>query len=209
MFRRTRSEDGAVAVEAALITPLLFLLVMGIVELAFLMRDDVALTSLVRTAGRTASANPGAGPAGVDAEGDCVAPCSGGNVPKLAQLAANAIQRAGTALPEDSITELWIYRANDKGFPGANGSTAMSCSINCIQYRWVKAKDEFRYYTGTWLSKGISACANNNPDAVGVYLKSRHDFNTNVFSSAVDIEDHAVFTFEPLPNAICGADQHS
>lgn len=203
-----KQSRGAVAVEAALVTPLILLMVFGIIEMAFLMKDDVALTSAVRNGGRTASASAGAGPAGVDADGDCIAPCSAANTPRLAQLAANAIQRSGSALPKDSIEELWIYKANDKGYPGNAGATAWSCSADCIRYKWVAAKDQFRYYGGTWQSASIAACANNSPDAVGIYMKARHSFITGLFSNGVEIEDHAVFAFEPLPSLSCAAGSH-
>ena len=49
---RKRSERGAVAVEAALVTPILLILVFGIIEMGFLMKDDIALTSAVRNGGR-------------------------------------------------------------------------------------------------------------------------------------------------------------
>jgi hypothetical protein len=199
---------GAVAVEAALVTPLLLLMVFGIIEMAFLMKDDVALTSAVRTGGRTASASAGAGPAGVDADGDCVAPCSAANTPRLAQLAANAIQKSGSALPQDSIQELWIYKANDKGYPGGTGATAWTCSTDCIRYRWVGAKNQFRYYSGTWQSASIAACANSSPDSVGIYMKAKHRFLTGLFFHDVDIDDHAVFAFEPLPSLSCAAGSH-
>ena len=163
-----RSERGAVVVEAALVTPLLMALLLGIIEMALLMKDDVALTSAVRNGGRTASANAGAGPGGVNEGGDCFAPCSPANAPMFAQMAANSIQLAGSALPKDSIQELWIYKANDKGYPGANGSTTMTCSTNCVRYKWVPSKDQFRYYSGSWTSSTVNACANNNPDAVGI-----------------------------------------
>lgn len=205
---RARSERGAVVVEAALITPILMLLVFGIIEMALLMKDDVALTSAVRNGGRIASANAGAGHGGVNEEGDCVSPCSGENTPKLAQLAAHAIQTAGTALPKDSILELWVYKANNKGYPGLDNSTTWSCSTNCVAYKWNKTKDEFRYLSGSWASASINACANSSPDSVGVYMKAKHSFITGLFSKGVEIEDHAVFTFEPLPTLKCAANTH-
>lgn len=207
-----RSERGAVVVEAALVTPLLMALILGIIEMALLMKDDVALTSAVRNGGRIASANAAAGPGGVNEGGDCVSPCSPANAPMFAQLAANAIQSAGTALPRDSIQELWIYKANDKGFPGANGSTAMTCSTNCVKYKWVPAKDQFRYYSGSWTSSTVNACANSTAppiDVLGVYMLARHDFVSGFFGKSVNIEDHAVFTFEPLPTLTCAAGAHS
>jgi hypothetical protein len=195
--------------EAALVTPVLLILIFGIIEMAFLMRDDVALTSAVRNGGRTASANAGAGPGGVNEGGDCVAPCSPTNAPMFAQLAANAIQRAGTALPKDSIKELWIYKANDKGYPGATGNTTMTCASSCVKYRWVPSKDQFRYSSGSWPSSSVNACANNSPDSVGIYMKAQHDFLTGFFSDNVMIEDHAVFAFEPLPTLTCAGGAHT
>lgn len=206
---RRRSDRGAVAVEAALVTPLILLLITGIIELALLMRDDVALTSAVRNGGRTASANAGAGPGGTNEGGDCIAPCSPGNAPMLAQLAANAIQRAGSAMPKDSITELWVYKANLQGYPGTDGNKTWTCGSNCVKYKWVKAKDQFRYYSGTWTSSTINACANNTPDSVGIYMRADHKFITGFFVDKIGIEDHAVFTFEPLPTLTCAAGQHS
>src|SRR3712207_4206326 len=192
MSPRSRSSArGAVAMEAALVTPVLLLLIFGIIEMALLMRDNVSLTSAVRTGGRTASANPGAGPGGINEGGDCVAPCSPANAPMFAQLAANAIQRAGIALPKDSIKELWVYKANNKGYPGATGSTTMTCGTNCVKYKWNPAKDQFRYSSGSWVSTTVNACANNSPDAVGIYMVAEHDFVTGFFSDHATIRDHS------------------
>ncbi len=201
------NERGAVVVEAALVTPLLMALLLGIIEMALLMKDDVALTSAVRTGGRTASANAGAGPGGINEGGDCVTPCSPANAPMFAQLAANSIQRASTALPRDSIEELWVYKANDKGYPGANGATVWACNTNCVKYKWVDTKG-FRYMSGTWTSSTVNACANNSPDAVGIYMKAKHDFLTGFFTNDVMIEDHAVFAFEPLATLSCAPGAH-
>lgn len=207
---RTRNGDrGAVAVEAALVTPLILLLITGVIELALLMRDDVALTSAVRNGGRTASANAGAGPGGTNEGGDCVSPCSPANAPMFAQLAANSIQRAGSAMPKDSIVELWVYKANNKGYPGVDGSTSWVCGSNCVKYKWAPAKDQFRYLSGTWTSSTVNACANNSPDSVGIYMKADHKFITGFFKDKLSIEDHAVFTFEPLPTLTCASGQHA
>jgi hypothetical protein len=204
-----RSERGAVVVEAALVTPLLMALLLGIIEMALLMKDDVALTSAVRNGGRIASANAGAGPGGVAADdGSCTSPCSPASAPMFAQLAANAIQTAGSALAKDSIQELWIYRANNKGYPGTDGATAMVCGANCVRYKWMDSKDQFRYFSGSWASTSVNACANNNPDSVGVYMKAQHDFVSGFFRDNILIEDHAVFTFEPLPTLSCAPNEH-
>lgn len=203
-----RSERGAVVVEAALVTPLLMALVLGIIEMALLMKDDVALTSAVRNGGRIASANLEQGAGGTNEAGDCVSPCSPADTPMFAQLAANAIQSSGTALPKDAIQELWIYRANNKGYPGADNGVSWTCTTNCVRYKWVPSKDQFRYYSGKWDWQSINACAGTNPDLVGIYMKARHSFVSGFFGRTVDLDDHAVFSFEPLPTLTCAPNQH-
>jgi hypothetical protein len=126
----------------------------------------------------------------------------------LAQLAANAVQRAGSALPEDAIDELWIYRANEEGYPLPDGNEEWTCGTDCVRYRWVDSQDGFRFAGGTWLSSEIDACANQEPDAVGVYIRASHDFITGLFDGRT-VDDHAVFAFEPLPTLTCAGGDHS
>ena len=214
--RRARRERGAVAVEAAIITPVLMLLVFGIIEFAFVMRDHVAVTSAVRVGGRMASAMPGAGPGGTNEEGDCEQPCSPANAPMFAQIAANAVQRAGSAMPKDSINELWVYKANTSGYPGDEANTGNvegvdpfeSCPSNCVRYKWVDSKNQFRYLGGAWVSSTVNACLTNT-DAVGVYILSTHEYVTGLFGATLPVSDHAVMSFEPMSSVNCAAGQHS
>jgi hypothetical protein len=127
----------------------------------------------------------------------------------FAQLAANAIQQAGSALPKDSIEELWVYKANAKGYPGTATNTSWTCTTNCVKFKWVDSKDQFRYVSGTWTSSTVNACANNSPDAVGIYMKADHKFLTGFFTRDVEIDDHSVFAFEPLPTLTCAPGSHS
>jgi hypothetical protein len=87
--------------------------------------------------------------------------------------------------------------------------TSMTCGANCVKYKWVPAKDQFRYLSGTWTSSTVNACANNNPDAVGIYIQAKHDFLTGFFANDVTIEDHSVFAFEPLPTISCASGAHT
>jgi hypothetical protein len=213
-LRRRRNERGAAAVEAALITPILVLLVFGIIEFSFVLRDYQVVSSDVRAGARIASTGADAGP------GTCevyvgAPPCTSGNSPALAQLAADAIQREGSAMPPNSINYILVYQANDKGFPGANGSTAMpsSCAgvANCVKFTWqpnaASGAGAFRYADGVWLSKNISACFPGNAtwplNRVGVYMNATHKMITGLFGSSITISDRAAFDFEPLPTASC------
>ncbi len=200
-----RGEDtGAAAVEFALVSLLLFTLVFGIIEFSLLMRDNVAVSSSVRTAARVASAEAGSGPASCPTTPSPPPPCSPTSAPKLAQDAADAIQRAGTAMPKGNIDELWIYKANAQGLPPGSTTTiaAAACGSNCVKYIWVDANNRFQYASGTWTSTTINACVGSS-DAVGVILKATHKYLFGMFGTTQAMADRAVMQFEPLPNAVC------
>ena len=110
-------ERGAVALEAALTLPILLIVLLGIIEFTFLMRDHAVVVSDTRMAARIASTGADAG------KGECAAgadapPCVPDNVPALAQEAADAIQRSGSAMPVNQIQYLLVYKANADGYPG-------------------------------------------------------------------------------------------
>ncbi len=213
--RRRRSERGAAAVELAIVTPVIMLIVFGIIEMSFVVRDYAAVTSDVRVAARLASASVDAGPAACLGGADAP-PCTPQSAPALAQLAADAIQRGGSAMPADNIDYLLIYKANAQGYPGADGNKTMpsSCGAipNCVRFVWSPSLDRFRYAEGTWTSSTISACfpgtAANPLDRVGVHLRATHPFLTNLFGASIGISDRAVMNFEPLATQNCGRGQH-
>jgi hypothetical protein len=213
-WSRRRNERGAAAVEAALVTPILCLLVFGIIEFSFLLRDYIVVSSDVRTAARIASTGAGDGPGVCDVYAGAPV-CTGPSSPKLAQLAADAVQREGSAMPPSSINYILVYKANDKGYPGSNGSSTMpsNCSgfSNCVRFTWQPLANSgagaFRYADGSWNSSSISACfpgnATNPLDRVGVYMNAKHKMMTGLFGGTLTIADHATFDFEPLATAIC------
>jgi Flp pilus assembly protein TadG len=205
-LRRERDQRGAVAVEAALITPFLCLLLFGIIEMSLLMRDAVSVNSSVRVGARIASVSASSG------KGTCAAssnppPCSPATVPALAQAAADAIQKAGSAMPKDSIQWVMIYQAGTNGYPV--GQTDLTCGTNCVTYVWDKVLDKFRYASGSWDSSTINACVNDpNAQAVGVALRANHTWITGLFGSGVAIAERSVMQFEPLPNEQCLPGKH-
>lgn len=214
---RFRGERGAVAVEAALVTPILVMLVLGIVEFSLLLRDYVAVSSSVRVGARIASANPGLGPA------TCTpAPCTPPTAPAFAQVAANAIQRAGTAMPKDSIDYIIVYQANKNGYPAPTGTattnipsntatalpaagTTSPCAsfANCTAYKWVDASDSFAYAApGSWSSASVDACP-TTAYGLGVYMHATHRNITSFFGGTFGISDRTVMNFEPLSPTMC------
>lgn len=203
--RRADRERGAAAVEAALVTPLLFALLLGILEMSFLLRDHVAVSSAVRVGARVASAAAAAGP-GICESGPTAPPCTPQASPAFAQAAADAIQRAGSAMPHDSINYLLVYKANTHGLPGPDTNTTMptSCEAasNCVRFVWRPTLKAFRYASGAWDSKTVNACVNES-DTLGVYMNARHEFLSGMFGASVTTSDRAVMKFEPLPEDSC------
>lgn len=200
--RRARSERGAVAVEAALITPILVLIVFGIIEMSLLMRDVVGTTSAVRTGARIASVSAAAGPGTCQASAN-PPPCTPQSAPALAQAAADAIQKAGTALPADSIEWVMIYESGTNGFPV--GQSTLTCGSNCVTYTWDKVLNKFRYTSGAWNTKtAVNACVNHaDRDSVGVAMRVNHPWVTGLFGSTFAVTERSVMQFEPLPNDQC------
>jgi Flp pilus assembly protein TadG len=203
MLRATRRvsregrDNGASAVEAALLIPVVLLIAFGIIDFSLLLRDHVSVTSAVRAGARVASAEPRVPGVYDPATG---APAS---LPALAQDAADAIQRAGSAMPKDSIDELWVYEADSGGYPKNSSGTFNSCSSNCVKFRWVDATNKFQYTSGTWNYTSINACPGDaNAQAVGVYVKATHKFIfASFFGASAGVADHAVMKFEPIPTS--------
>ncbi len=201
----TARERGAVAVETALVMPLLLAVLFGIVEVSLLIRDHVAVTSAVRVGSRIASASADAGP-GTCETGPTAPPCTSASSPALAQAAADAIQRAGSAMPHDSIDYILVYKANAQGFPGAAGNTTMPADCSgvpaCVRFVWRDSANAFRYAGGAWDSKSINACVNES-DTLGVYMRATHKGVTGIFGSSIGLADRSVMKFEPLSEDSC------
>lgn len=167
--------------EAAIILPLLIFLLFGIIEISLLLRDNIAVTSLVRAGARTASAEPR----------------SATMVPDT----VTAMEKAGSALPQDNYDELWIYRADSNGLPiGNSPSDKFSvCGTDCVRYAWNDNRDTFGKVSGSWDPLSINACPGDaNAMSVGVYLKADHKFLTGLFGSTMTVSDYAVLKFEPV-----------
>jgi len=197
------------------VTPLIVLIVFGIIEFAFVLRDYAVVSSDVRNGARIASTAADSGPGTCDTSYTGAPPCTPASSPALAQLAADAIQREGSAMPPGDIDYILVYKANAQGYPGSDGNTSMpaSCSgySSCVKFTWqAKAnggKGAFRYANGSWNSQSISACFPGNSttplDRIGVAMHATHHMVTGLFGTTITLRDHAVMDFEPLPTASC------
>jgi hypothetical protein len=181
---RGRDERGAALVETVIVIPLVLLIVFGIVEFSAAYHDASVTSDASRAGGRIASAQA--------------------RNPAYATNTAESVAAALKTLPSDAPLELWIYKANSAGYPGT-GSSFSSCTTKCIKYTWSSAADNWNYDTpggGGWLSSTHQVCSEPF-DQIGIYVKIRHAFVTNLFGATLDLDDHAVFRFEPTPSAVC------
>lgn len=177
--RYARDDSGAVAVEAALITPVLLLMVFGIVELSLLLKDDLAVSSAVRAGARTGSSLPRFDDGTTD----------------FAQEAADQVARSAGALALTDVS-LTIYAANMNGDP-ASGGTPESCSNRCIHFRYDKTSSTFVRDGGSWAASSINACPGDPAqDAIGVYISYPH--HLAVLGGTFTLADRAVMAFEPV-----------
>lgn len=178
-LRRVRWDDrGVAAVEAAIITPIFLLLVVGILEFGLVFKDQLAVTSAARSGARIASAEP--------------------RNASFATDAAAAVAQEASALDSKTIKALWIYQADSTGHPiGANGGFG-SCSLNCIVFTWNGTS--FVQSSGSWDPMTQDACVGDpQHTSVGVYLDVDHPAVTKVIFNSIGLSSYTVMRLEPIP----------
>lgn len=161
-----------------MVTPLIFLLLFGIIEFGFLFKNYLAVVSSTRSGARMASAMP----RHVD----------------FAQEAANSVVREGSALQRDNIEELWVYKADKiTGLP--DGGSFDSCST-CVRFAvtgsdgaWVATETG-----GSWPADSQNACT-SEADYVGVYVEYTNPGITSLIFDSIELADHSVMSLEPIP----------
>ncbi len=193
-------DRGAVAVEAALIFPILILLAFGAIEWGAYLRTFNEVVSVARAGART---------------GASLAPAYGGS-PRVAiipapitQTVMQSVQSAASALPNDAIEYILIYQANADGFPGLPANRTMTCSVmdtTCDRYTWDTLSNTFKPTVGsTWTGSAINSClgATENGQSIGVYVQAKYRSITPLFGSERSIGTRTVMKFEPRPPGSC------
>jgi hypothetical protein len=172
---RTR---GAALIEAALVLPVLFILVFGIIEIGMLVDTATVTSNASRNGARLASANYG--DAGASERDDVL------------DAVRTTVEESLNSLPESATPqELWIYEANANGYPGA-ASNFSSCASSCIRYTW--DGDGFANPAGSW--NDPDACG-SSLDRIGVYVAVRHEFLTHMLGAGKTVDEHTVMRLEP------------
>lgn len=192
--RRNSGERGAVAIEAALLVPLLVIIAFGMIETALLLRDHVNATSLARAGARVASSEPRFG---------TVAGHASLTGPSFAVDAADSMERAASTLPRTAIDYIYIYRADP-----TTGQPLSACpGIDCLYYRWndqPAPNGRFVYQASNvpnaFNPASINACLGDpNAQFVGVSVQVNHPWLVRFFpGTGTKVTARAVMKFEPL-----------
>ena len=181
--KRILGDRGASAVEAAIVTPVVMVLLFGIIELGFVFKDYLAVAGAVRAGVRTASANP--------------------RMATFAQVAANKVAQTGGAMNFSDVKQLWVFKVD----PTTNktiGFTNFSDCSYCVKFRWDSGTNAFVPITGgdTWASTTQNACSlsiGGPLDRIGVYIQLKHDPFTGLVLQTIYISEASILSLEPMP----------
>lgn len=185
-MRRPRlpDDEGAVAVEAAIILPVLCLLVFGIIEFGMLFRANLSFSQAARSGARTAVAlprTPYADPS--------------------QQAVAGSLR---TTINTNEIKFLTIYKANPTTGLPADGSTYKTCSSSCYRYTWDAGTRTWTLVSGTaWAPSSQKACGTiDHTDYLGIYVEGEYRWKTGIFNpifgSSTTIAERTVMRLEPV-----------
>jgi hypothetical protein len=168
-------ERGAVAVEAAIIFPLLIMLFFGTLEFGLLFRNSHSISKASRSGARVASV---------------LSRQDGYHL-----RAAEAVTAALSGVPDASIDQLIVFKATD----GLGDGDPATCS-DCYKFTWNVDDGNWNDPTGGWPANDQEACGGlNDTDYVGVYVEGHYDWATGLFGSTKTLSETTVMRLEPLP----------
>lgn len=183
---RARDDEGAVLVEAAIVMPLLLLVVFGILEYGLVFRTTLSISESTRAGARVGVAQP--------------------RVEGYEETASAAVSGslASAGIPADDIEELVIYKANPNTGQTVAGGAPQDCTADCWKFVWNAGAQQFDLAPGspTWEASSQFACGSQDQtDFLGVYVRANYTFITGFFGETMTMEERSVMRLEPLPLA--------
>lgn len=194
---RRRGDRGAVIIEAALVTPVLLLLVVGVIEWGLAFRDHLALQSAVAGGARMAAVAGSTATADWQVleavERELV------GVP-MAQVRAVVVFKAdgpGAAVPPECKVASQLVGSTDDPLPGAcNHYTAAELALEAMPESWgsCDATSPVRSYCPGGRRTSLDG---DGPDYLGVYVEIDHPFVTRLPGDQLRLSATAVTKLEP------------
>jgi len=172
-------DSGAVAVETAVVSMLLIILLFGIVESSFLFKDWLSVSAAARAGARMGASQP--------------------RIANFAQASADQVTNALSDLNPANLQAVWVYKTT-----GATGSPPAKCnsSSSCVPFTW-NGTQLTTSSLGNWLSTSQNACAGdvttapNLRDSLGVYVNYTHTSPLGFFFNNSTISQSTVMWIEP------------
>jgi Flp pilus assembly protein TadG len=188
--RRRDRERGVVLVEFAMVMTLLLTMGLGIYEFGFAWRSAASVTSGARSAARTVSS---------------LATDDSADYQSLSSIRSD-LQASGL-LSKLELVVIYKSTTADGDVPAAcmtNTTTGALCDIYTGEQVRSMLESDFSTTTGCMTGMVVANyCPNvRNPimataDYVGVWVKVRHDYQTGLLGSGLDITKYAVMRVEP------------
>jgi TadE-like protein len=181
---RRRGERGNALVEAAIVTPLIMMLVLGLVEFAMLAKDNMTISNGSRAGARVGSA------AGTD-------PLADYNILKAVQGATGGMA---------SIEQVIVYRASSPtgAVPSAclTGAVGGTCNVYdgsdlAISQATFQSGGYAKDDSWAAATRVTSQSAPGGPDYLGVYVKGTHNSVTHLILNSRAVKDDVIMRLEP------------
>lgn len=174
-------ERGAALVEAALISPIVFLLVFAIIDGGMFFKDFLAVGTASRDGAR----------AGIAQEADALADWD----------ILRAVERGLTAVNRSDVELIVVFKAtalDDVPSAACRAGNPQSGACNVYSRSDLDLTlDQFKVKPQHWKGQDRDITAGGGTDLVGVYVRSRHTFAVGVLGQSRAIEETTVMRMEP------------
>lgn len=193
-----RDQRGAVIVEAALVLPVMIVIVIGIMEFGLLYSNYSTTVASSRSGARIAATMYSQAKTGASETSEQTA--------ALAQIVA-ATEADLKVMNNGEPIGMAIYRVDPSssdgapagGFPGANMNGG--CTSRCIRYTWNPATRKMVRQSGYWPDP--QRCVLANVESIGVYVQTKHNYITGMLGQSRTVAGHTVMRLEPVPSDSC------
>lgn len=181
-------------VEAALVLPVMVLIVVGIIEFGLLFTSYSTTTAATRSGARLAATSY----------------AQAGNVTAAQDAALGQIAAATAAdlkvLNNGVPVGMAVYKVDPAsadgapigGYPGAD--MVGGCTTSCVKFTWNPTTKTMDNSSGSWTN--ADACG-TSVDSIGVYVQTKHNYITGFFGKTKAVSGHTVMRLEPLPTDQC------
>ncbi len=182
--RARRSERGVTMIESAIATPVVLLLIFGVLEFGLLFKDYLSLANGVRDGARLASA------LGTEVNTDY-------------KVIESALRRM-PAVSRNQVRRIVVFKATsaDSTMPTAcrTGSVTNVCnSYSGADFN--RPESDFHGGAGApdryWRPTARKDRLSDPPDYVGIWIEVRHDAATGILPLSKDLSEEVIMRIEP------------